>query len=93
MDKESVIKITLELLKEKKLEKTSIGEIVKKVGSSPGNLYYHFKNKNEIYEKTILYSRNEIMSHLSKVKLGKNEEQKGYLHNLCPFTPIVIFYQ
>ena len=79
MDKKEVIKITLDLLKEKKLEKTSIGEIVKRVESSPGNLYYHFKNKNEIYEKTILYSRNEIMSYLSKVKLGKNEEQNLFI--------------
>ena len=45
MDKKDVIKITLELIKEKKLEKTSIGEIVKKLELSPGILYYHFRNK------------------------------------------------
>ena len=75
MDKEKVIKITLELLKEKKLEKTSVGEIVKRMESSPGNLYYHFKSKNEIYEKAALYSNNEISNHLSGIKLGKDNEK------------------
>ncbi len=41
MDKKEVIQITLDLLKEKKLEKTSIGEIVKRLNLSPGSLYYH----------------------------------------------------
>ena len=35
MDRKEVIKITLELMKEKKLEKTTIGEIVKKAGFKP----------------------------------------------------------
>ena len=48
MDRKEVIKITLELMKEKKLEKTTIGEIVKRLDLSPGSLYYHFKNKSEI---------------------------------------------
>ena len=47
MDKKDVIKITLELIKEKKLEKASIGEIVKRLELSPGNLYYHFKSKSD----------------------------------------------
>ena len=74
MDKKDVIKITLELIKEKKLEKTSIGEIVKKLDSSPGNLYYHFKSKNDIYEEVVNYSVNEINKKLNKVKTLDNQE-------------------
>ena len=80
MDKKDVIKITLELIKEKKLEKTSIGEIVKKLDSSPGNLYYHFKSKNEIYKETADYSYTEIIKSLNNVKSENNRQ--SYLFRL-----------
>ena len=80
MDKKDVIKITLELIKEKKLEKTSIGEIVKRLDSSPGNLYYHFKSKNEIYKETADYSYTEIIKSLNNVKSENNRQ--SYLFGL-----------
>ena len=80
MDKKDVIKITLELIKEKKLEKTSIGEIVKRLDSSPGNLYYHFKSKNEIYKEVLDYSLQEITKYLDRVKTVRNK--KNYLFAL-----------
>ena len=80
MDRKEVIKITLELIREKKLEKTSIGEIVKKLESSPGNLYYHFKSKNEIYKETMDYSYDEIIKSLNRVELESNKQ--GYLFSL-----------
>ena len=80
MDKKDVIKITLKLMKEKKLEKTSIGEIVKKLDSSPGNLYYHFKSKNEIYKETADYSHSEIIKSLNNVKSENNRQ--SYLFRL-----------
>ena len=51
MDKNEVIQITLNLIKEKKLEGASVGEIIKIMNTSAGSLYYYFKSKNEIYEK------------------------------------------
>ena len=80
MDKKDVIKITLELMKEKKLEKTSIGEIVKKLDSSPGNLYYHFKSKNDIYKEVLDYSLDEITKYLDRVKTVGSK--KNYLLSL-----------
>ena len=80
MDKKDVIKITLELIKEKKLEKTSIGEIVKRLDSSPGNLYYHFKSKNDIYKEVLDYSLQEITKYLDRVKTVRNK--KNYLFAL-----------
>ena len=74
MDRKDVIKITLELIREKKLEKTSIGEIVKKLESSPGNLYYHFKSKSEIYKEVLDYSLEEMTKYMNKVKSGENKE-------------------
>ena len=80
MEREDVIKITLELMKERKLEKTSIGEIVKRLESSPGNLYYHFRSKNEIYKEVLDYSLGEITRCLNKVKTMGNK--KNYLFAL-----------
>ena len=80
MDKKDVIKITLELIKEKKLEKSSIGEIVKRLESSPGNLYYHFRSKNEIYKEAADYSMTEIIKSLETVKFEKNNQD--YLFEL-----------
>ena len=80
MDKKDVIKITLKLMKEKKLEKTSIGEIVKKLDSSPGNLYYHFRSKNDIYKEVLDYSLDEITKYLDRVKTVGNK--KNYLLSL-----------
>ncbi|ACZ11018.1 DNA-binding transcriptional repressor AcrR [Sebaldella termitidis] len=80
MDKKDVIKITLELIKEKKLEKASIGEIVKRLELSPGNLYYHFKNKSDIYKEAADYSAEEIIKNLNKVR--KKENKRDYLYNL-----------
>ncbi len=75
MDKKDVIKITLELIKEKKLEKASIGEIVRRLKLSPGNLYYHFKSKNDIYKEAADYSAEEIIRSLDRVKLIRNKEE------------------
>ena len=80
MDKKDVVKITLELMKEKKLEKTSIGEIVKRLDSSPGNLYYHFRSKNDIYKEVLDYSLDEITKYLDRVKTVGNK--KNYLLSL-----------
>ena len=87
MDKKDVIKITLKLIKEKKLEKTSIREIVKKLDLSLGNLYYHFKSKNDIYKETIEYSHKEVIENLNKVKIEKNtsEHEKRVLLKLSRF--------
>ncbi len=80
MSKEEVIKITLEIIKEKKLEKTSVGEIVKRLDISPGNLYYYFRSKNEIYKEVMDYSLNKIIKSLSEVK--DNNDSRSYLFDL-----------
>ena len=79
MDRKDVIKITLELIKEKKLEKTSIGEIVKRLESSPGNLYYHFRSKNEIYKEAADYSAQEIIDNLNRVQLIRTKEENLFM--------------
>ena len=80
MDRKEVIKITLDMIKERKLEKTSIGEIVKKLGSSPGSLYYHFTSKRDIYKETVDYSVNEISKSLNRVEVS--DSKQSYLFDL-----------
>ena len=80
MERKDVIEVTLSLMKEKKLEKTSIGEIVKKLKTSPGTLYYHYKSKNEIYKEIMDYSSNEIIRVLEQVKFTHSKQD--YLFSL-----------
>lgn len=89
MDKNEVIQITLKLIKEKKLEGASVGEIIKKMDTSAGNLYYHFRSKNEIYGKITEYIFDEINETLKKVKVKRNRQK--YLSELT--KALIIFLE
>lgn len=80
VDKNEVIQITLKLIKEKKLEGASIGEILKSMNASAGSLYYHFRSKNEIYGKITEYIFVEIDEILKEVKVKKDKQK--YLSEL-----------
>ena len=80
MDKNEVIQITLKLIKEKKLEGASVGELMKTMKTSAGSLYYHFRSKNEIYGKITEYIFDEINETLKKVKVKRNRQK--YLSEL-----------
>ena len=73
MNKEKVIVTTLDVVKNKKLEKTSISEITKKSKMSPGNIYYYFNSKNDIYNEVAHYALDEIKKELCKLKLTGNK--------------------
>lgn len=80
MDKNEVIQITLKLIKEKKLEGASVGELMKTMKTSAGSLYYHFRSKNEIYGKITEYIFDEINETLKKEKVKRNRQK--YLSEL-----------
>ncbi len=46
--KEKIIKATIKIVNEKGFHKTTTRDIVKEAGVSTGNLYHHFKSKEEI---------------------------------------------
>lgn len=48
--RENILKCSYELFCEKGFEKTTVSEIINKVGCSKGGFYHHFKSKEEIME-------------------------------------------
>ena len=77
MSHDSKNKITnkaLELFNEFGTNAVSTNHIAKALEMSPGNLYYHFKSKNELYREVLEYSINEIADSLDKVKLDINKK-------------------
>lgn len=78
--KEKIIQTSIKLFNEKGLKNITTNHIAKEMNISPGNLYYHFKNKEEIiiaiYDEMIKYMDNTwifetdyraILSYLEKL--------------------------
>ncbi len=58
--KKDIIKIALKIFLIKGYELTTISDIISESKLSKGGLYYHFKNKEEIFSKSINYLFQEI---------------------------------
>ena len=53
-NKLKILQTSLDLFNEKDLKSITTNLIAKKAGVSPGNLYYHFKDKEEIVRTLFL---------------------------------------
>ena len=56
--KEAIVITAIELFNEKGTAAVSTNRIAEAMGISPGNLYYHFRNKEEIIHGSLLVLRN-----------------------------------
>lgn len=62
--KNKIFNAMLELIQEVGLEKASIGTLSKKVGMSPGNIYYHFSSKHILISELYLYCKTLLWENL-----------------------------
>lgn len=80
--KEKILKVAKELFIKNGYNATTTGDIVKYSGSSKGNLYYHFKTKENLFLEIINIEHEEWFAkwHEEEKKCQSNRE-KFYLFN------------
>lgn len=66
--KQYIIEKSVEIFNEKGVENVSTNHIAKECGISPGNLYYHYKNKEEIVRKIYEIIQGELENIFFKVE-------------------------
>ncbi len=75
--KEAILQTALKLFNETNTQSATTNHIAKAMGISPGNLHYHYKNREEIVRLLYIELKNEAS--LSVQKLPKNiQELQGH---------------
>ncbi|MCK8060248.1 MULTISPECIES: TetR/AcrR family transcriptional regulator [unclassified Fusibacter] len=65
--KDKIVEVAYDLFATKGYDKTTIADIIKGAGASKGGFYHHFKSKDEILEKIIFASIEEIVLYYKEV--------------------------
>lgn len=65
--KETIIEVAYDLFATKGYDKTTITDIIKLAGTSKGGFYHHFKSKDEILEKIVFASIEEITAYYQEL--------------------------
>ncbi len=94
--KNQILQVSQELFNTKGFQKTSINDIMKKVGAAKGGFYYYFETKEQVLDTLveqniddIVYAMRPIVENLSlnpldKLKFMLSEEIKINLQNNTP---------
>ena len=76
--KKQIKEVALQLFIEKGLVRTTMDDIIEKMGISKGGLYYHYKNKEEIFSELIkdsmAYRKKLVVEYVSNNKGMSREE-------------------
>ncbi|KXL52220.1 HTH-type transcriptional regulator AcrR [Anaerotignum neopropionicum] len=76
--KKQIKEVALKLFIEKGLVKTTMDDIIEKMGISKGGVYYHYKNKEEIFSELIkdsmTYRKKLVVEYVSNNKGMSREE-------------------
>jgi AcrR family transcriptional regulator len=77
--KEDILEVALELFNETSTQSSTTNHIAKAMGISPGNLHYHYKNREEIVRLLYIKMRKEMtpsVDELPKSIVSMQEHQK-----------------
>ena len=78
--RQAILDTTLELIKEKGLNKLSLREIARRIDYSPAGLYEYFGSKDEIVEAVVCDADARFFGHLNRV--SKDLSSEDYLIEL-----------
>lgn len=70
--KQEIIDTAYELFLEHTFEKTSVNDIVKKIGIAQGTFYYYFKSKDEVLDAVINHNIENFLQRLERYINEKN---------------------
>lgn len=73
--KQRIVNAAIEVIKEKNLEKATVREIAAKAGLTTGAIYYHYKNKEELFQDII----NDTMHLVYGILQGKGQKSQDEL--------------
>lgn len=76
--KKQIKEVALQIFTEKGLVKTTMDDIIEKTGISKGGVYYHYKNKDDIFSELIkdsmIHRKKLVIEYLSNNKNMKRED-------------------
>ncbi|MBE0365159.1 hypothetical protein PULV_a1908 [Pseudoalteromonas ulvae UL12] len=82
--KDKIIQASIALFNEQGERAVSTNHIAAHLGISPGNLYYHFKNKEDILRHIFALYREHLHTHFTPINPNKDQLEQliGYLDSL-----------
>ena len=82
--KQRILTASIKLFNEDGLKNITTNHIAKELGISPGNLYYHFKNKEEIimaiYDEMIVYMNNAWALEIDSIAIVNYLKKLSHLY-------------
>jgi AcrR family transcriptional regulator len=77
-----IIQTTIEIMKESGIEAVSIRNIANRMGYTPGVIYYHFKNKQEIIDTVHGMANQEVIQIIKNRSDVEKKEDRGTIENI-----------
>jgi len=84
--KQEIIKIAVDIITAKGFSNTSLTDISNKIGISKPALYWHFKNKDELFIEVINYVRQEYIEKLREISKQANQSPREKLKQIVGYS-------
>ena len=84
--KDTILKAATKLFSEKGFKETSIAELSKTTGAAEGTIFYHFKNKENIFLSILEDTKNRVMAEFERhMEEKKFDTGLDMLEGVCSF--------